>query len=191
VIVTEPEIQRQFYDPAMIAWLETQEPVLTINDDGRVYARVFDFSGLPLPEPYYLSSSPIFTWGEAKLVASSFRDEIIPGLDLRVRLFFETQGEPFYYWVEARVIDEQGTEVSTFSKRLRSGDPVPPELRSIFDIPLPDDLPLGTYTVQIGLRDDDSGERLTGKHAITGQETERSVTLGTFSVVQEFSESGQ
>ena len=188
LIVTEPEIQRQFYPPSMIAWFETQEPVMTVRDDGRVYARVFDIANIALPEPYYHADAPIYTWGEARLVAATFRDQIEPGMDLRVRLTFETTGEPFYYWIHAKVVDGDGVEVGSTSKRLRAETAENGMLRSVFDIVLPDSLPLGDYTVRMSIRDRETGEQVTGVHAPTGQETERSVALGTFSMVRDIDE---
>jgi hypothetical protein len=188
VVVTEPEIKRQFYRPSMSAWLESQNPVLTVTDDGRIYARVYDLSGYPLPEPYYVADAPIYTWGEVRLVAADFRSEIEPGMELRLRLYFETSGDTYNYRIRARVVNGAGEEIGATGKGLRSGEQDEVEARTVFDIEMPADLPLGAYTVLMSVRDTETDEQLVSVHAVSGETTERSVILGTFSVVQEITD---
>lgn len=189
VIVTEPEVQRQLFPASMIRWFEARVPILTVWDDGRVYARIFDISSEELPEPYFLVERPIVRWGEVTLLAGTVKDEISPGDDVRVRLFFETTGAPFRYSIRAKVVDEQGNEIGAISNRFRAEEPVGPEIKSVFDIELPPDLPLGSYTVYVAVSDRETGDQLTGVHVVTGEATERFVLLGTFSVVQGDTES--
>ena len=188
VVVTEPEIRRQFYRPSMSAWFTSQEPVFTVADDGRIYARVYNVANDPVPEPYYLAEAPMYAWGEVRLVAATFRSEIEPGMDLRLRLFFETTGAPFDYRIGARVVDEAGKEIGNTRKRIHAEEPVGPDARTVFDIVLPADIPLGTYTIRMSIRNNATDEQMVSVHAVTGDETERSVVLGTFTVVPEVAE---
>jgi hypothetical protein len=186
VVVTEPEIQRQFYSPEMVAWFDTLQPVAVVHDDGRVYARIFDLSGLPLPPPYYQGDAPIFDWGErARLVASSLRDEVAVGGTVRARLYFETTGVPFYYWIEAQVVDSDGAVVGRTDKRLRADEATESPLRPVISIDLPPELAPGTYELQISMRDDESGDLVEAVHVVTGQNARTPVTVGSFTVVDE------
>jgi len=191
VVVTEPEIQRQFYAPSMIAWFDNQSPVAVIQDDGRVYARIYDLSGLRVPEPYYQPDAPIFTWrGQATLVGSVYREQIEVGSDLRLRLFFETGGQPFYYRIDARVVDSTGNVVGEIRKSLRAEAPVPAQIRSIVNIDLPDDLPPGTYQIQIRMRDGETHETVQAVRAAIGQNARSPVTIGSFEVTTYIPENG-
>jgi hypothetical protein len=184
VVVTEPEIQRQFYSPEMIAWFDTQDPVAVVHDNGRVYARIFNLSGLPVPPPYYQRDASILEWGErVRLVASLFRDEVVAGAELRVRLYFETAGEPFDYLIEAQVVDQQGNSVGTVSKELHADDTTVSPLRSIFDVELPENLEPGAYELQISIRDSETGAMLKAVRVVTGQNARSPVTVGVFTVV--------
>ncbi|HEX3303499.1 MAG TPA: hypothetical protein VHR64_11500, partial [Thermomicrobiales bacterium] len=191
VVVTEPEIQRQFYALSMIVWFDSQSPVAVIQDDGRVYARIYDLSGLRVPEPYYQPDAPIFTWrGQATLVGSVYREQIEVGSDLRLRLFFETGGQPFYYRIDARVVDSAGNVVGEIRKGLRAESPVPSQMRSIVNIDLPDDLPPGTYQIQIRMRDGETHETVQAVRAAIDQNARSPVTIGSFEITTDIPENG-
>jgi hypothetical protein len=185
VVVTEPEIQRQFYPPEMIAWFDTLEPLAVVHDDGRIYARIFDLSGLDLPPPYYQHDAPIFVREQkVRLVGSAFRDEITSGADIRVRLYFETMGTPFDYQIEAQVVDARGNVVGVVDKQLQLDDPVEPVIRSLFDVDLPAGLAPGTYEVQLSIRDNKTGDLVKAVRAVTGQNARSPVSVGIFTVVE-------
>jgi hypothetical protein len=186
LVVTEPEIQRQFYPPSMIAWFDTLEPLVTVRDEGRVYARIFDISEMAVPAPYYTPDAPIYEWNkQIRLVGSSFRPEIEAGANLRVRLYFETSGGPFYYWVEAEIVDPDGNVVGEIRKRLRSDETAAGQIASIVDVALPATLPFSEYRLQMSIRDHESGDLVKAVQVVSGRNARSPVTVGSFAVVDE------
>jgi hypothetical protein len=63
-------------------------------------------------------------------------------------------------------------------------------MRSIVNIDLPDDLPPGTYQIQIRMRDGETHETVQAVRAAIGQNARSPVTIGSFEITTDIPENG-
>jgi hypothetical protein len=184
LVVTAPEVQRQFYPPALLDWFDRQEPMMTVVDDGYVYARIYDLRGMALPEPFFSAPEAGVTQleGGPLLLASDLPSVVRQGSNLRVHLYWQGAGGASNLLIESDVLAADGSVVGRreTSHTIAAGDEAPGKLS--FSVPLPDDLAPGDYTVRVTVRDAGTGEPIAATSSATGERQAYPITLGTFAV---------
>jgi hypothetical protein len=185
IVVTEPEVQRQFYPPAMLVWFDRHDPIVTVNDDGRVYARIFDVRGDRLPEPFLAGpgSGAISLGSDLQLVAADLPSVVRQGNNARLHLFFQTSGAAAVeVQIDTEIVAADGSVVGTFSTLEAITAERRAPTKTSFSVPLPADLPPDAYTVRITFRDPATGEPYAAVSSATGASLSMPVTLGSFAV---------
>jgi Dolichyl-phosphate-mannose-protein mannosyltransferase len=184
IVVTEPEVQRQLYSPELLAWFDEQTPVSVVMDQGRVYARIFDVSEVPLPSAFFSPKTLVIQWGDnLQQVAWRIPQKVAQGKDVRLHLYFQNTGGTTRFIVDTEISDADGNSVgqSSVEESLDAGNQGPVDIA--YNVALPPDLIKGSkYQVKITLRDADTGQVLPSTHMVTGEVIESPVRIGSFQV---------
>lgn len=183
IVVTYPDVQRQLYSPALLAWFDQHQPIAIVTDSEGVYARVFDIRNEPVPDAFYTGGIASSTWSDsAQIVAADFPQSISTRRTVGVTLYFERGVAARPFTISAQIAAPDGSIVG----ETRSTAPVQLTSTGIsqttIDIALPDELSSGRYTIRVTLFDAESGQPMTATNSLTGEPLAAPVRIGTFAV---------
>ena len=184
LVVTFPQVQRRLYPEALLAWFDAHQPVSVVNDDHGIYARIYDLRSEQLPEPF-LRDPRVVEWGDlARLVAADSQKAARPGRGSSLSLTFEGLNAPGRISIQADLVAPDGSVVTTrTTEAVLDGSSAHVTVNSNLDIPA--DLPLGTYAIQISVRDATTGASLTARQTITGEEIGVPLTLASLRIIEQ------
>jgi hypothetical protein len=179
LVVTQPEVQRRLYPDDMLAWFDTLEPAVTVRDHGRVYARIFDLTGAPIPPQFLTADTPTYEWdGRVINVTSSYQEKVAPGAKLRMNLYFKTGGDPLDLLVRVVIADELGRTVVAGQEPLRADGTETGAIAVTTQIEMPDTIPKGRYQILISLQEEGSPALLQAVQSVTHRPAKSPVKIG-------------
>ncbi len=178
-------------------WLQElaeKEPVMTVALNGLEYARLYDIRNDPLPPFLERGRIGMTIWeGLGRMVASTKADvarAVEPGGSLEQTLYFDQLATNDLaviadrFSVRISLVNAEGDVVTEASGPLQLGESVRhDQYETTFTIDIPQNLPFGTYTLEMEIIATPAGQAVQGFSFLYGDRLAATVALDTVGVV--------